>query len=166
MMKKLLAISLLSLSALAANSAYAQNKVGVVNLQSVVNTSAYSQRLRDEVTTELTRLSEELRALQGQVAQLRQKLSKDGLTMSRSQRQKLEKDIRSKIIELKLREANFNEERQFREREAIELVGKKAQAEIDKIAKAEGYDLVIHNEAVLFATEAIDITDQVSKALK
>ncbi len=165
-MKKLLAIGLLTTLVSLANPAAAQGKIGVVNLQAVVNDSAYSQRLRDEVTSELTPMGEELRSLSTKVGQLRQKLQQDGLTMSKPQRHKLEKQIRTKIFEAKIREASFKEERDYREKEALDRVSKKALAAIEKIAKAEGYDLIVHNEAVLFAVEAVDLTDQVSKALK
>lgn len=165
-MKKLMAAALIAVLSTLSVPAYAQGKVGIVNLQAVVNQSAYSQRLRQEITNELTPISEELRSMSAQVGALRQKLNKDGLTMGKAQRSKLEKEIRNKIFEAKIREASFKEETQYREKEALEMVSKKALEAIEKIAKAEGYDLILHNEAVLYGVEAIDLTDQVSKALK
>lgn len=165
-MKKNLVIGLIALSLAYISPSHAAGKVGVVDLQAVVNNSAYSQRLRDEITKELTPIGEELRSLSAKVAQMRQKLNKDGLTMGKAQRQKLEKEIRTKIFEAKIRESAFKEESQYREKEALDMVSKKALQAIETIAKEEGYDLILHNEVVLFAVEAIDVTDQVSKALK
>lgn len=144
----------------------AAGKVGYVNLQQVVDKSAYSQRLRDKITQDLTPVGQEVQALGTQIGALRQKLAKDGLTMKQSQRQQIEREIRSKMLEAKLREASFKEESQMREQEALSQVTDKALSEIEKIAKAEGYDLIVHNEAVLYAVEAVDLTDQVAKALK
>ena len=42
----------------------------------------------------------------------------------------------------------------------------KAVKEIENIARAEGYDLILRSDVVLYAVEAVDLTDQVSKALK
>jgi Skp family chaperone for outer membrane proteins len=86
--------------------------------------------------------------------------------MGKSQRKKLEKEIRTKIFEAKVREGSFKEESQYREKEALDKVSKKALQAIAKIAKAESYDLIVHNEAVLYAVEAIDLTEQVAKELK
>jgi outer membrane protein len=165
-MKKLLAIASFGVLTCIAAPAFSAEKIGVVNLQQVVSKSAYSQRLRSEIEAELTPVLAELRTLSAQVTQMRQKLEKDGLTMGKSQRKKLEKEIRTKIFEAKVREGSFKEESQYREKEALDKVSKTALQAIAKIAKAESYDLIVHNEAVLYAVEAIDLTEQVAKELK
>ena len=164
-MKRLLISGLLLCFLSVANTAWAE-KVGYVNLQQVVDESEFSQRLREKIKQELTPVGQEIQALRGQVQQLTNKLRQDGMTMQKSERQKLERQIRSKTLEAKLRQENFREETKLREKEALSQVSQRAIEEVEKIAKSDGYDIIVHSDAVIFAVEAVDLTSQVATALK
>ncbi|MGM0562742.1 MAG: OmpH family outer membrane protein [Pseudomonadota bacterium] len=164
-MKKLLISGILACMALVVSPAWAESKVGYVDLQQVVDQSAYSQRLREKIKEEMMPTGQEIQALSAQVQQLTNKLRQDGMTMQKSDRQKLERNIRSKSMEAKLRQENFREETKMREQEALSQVSQRAIEEVEKIAQGEGYNLVVHSDAVIYATEAIDLTDQVAKAM-
>lgn len=165
-MKKLtILITFLLLSSLSL-PALAQQKIGYVDLQRVVSNSAYSERLRKELQKDLKPMQNQLETLTVQIAQLRQKLAKDAATMNQKQQYQLQKQIRNKVYEAKIREASFKEEAQYREQEALDKVGKRALKELEKIAKQEGYALIVHKEAVMYAVEAVDVTNQLTKALR
>lgn len=165
-MKKLqLLIALVALS-FAALPALAETKVGFVDLQKVVTNSAYSERLRTELQKELKPMQSQLESLTVQAGQLRKKLAQNGAAMNKQQKYKLQKQIRSKLFEAKIRETSFKEEAQYREKEALDKVGKRAMEELAKIAKQEGYTLVVHKEAVMYSLDAVDLTDKLTKALK
>lgn len=164
-MKKLVISGILACMACVVSPAWAESKVGYVDLQQVVDQSAYSQRLREKIKEEMMPMGQEIQALSAQVQQLSNKLRQDGMTMQKSDRQKLERNIRSKSMEAKLRQENFREETKMREQEALSQVSQRAIEEVEKIARSEGYNLVVHSDAVIYATEAIDLTDQVAKAM-
>lgn len=164
-MKKLLILASVLLST-ASFSASANDKVGFVDLQRVVTNSAYSERLRKEMKKDLQPLANQMNTMTKAVNKMRQKLTKDGKTMSLAQRSKLQKEMRTKIYEAKIREASYKEEAQYREKEALDKVAKRAMQELEKIAKAGGYTLVVHKEAVMYATDAADLTNELTQALK
>lgn len=165
-MNKLLAIALATVLTSVSAPAFAEGKVGIVDVQRVLQKSAYSKRLQESAKTELGALYENLSSLSAQVQALDGKLKTQGNTMSREQLRKLQKQARAKLLELKVQEEVYKEEVNFKEKETSGLVTQKAVKEIENIARAEGYDLIISSGVVLYAVEAVDLTDQVSQALK
>ena len=165
-MKKVLAIGLATIITSISAPAFAEGKVGIVDVQSVLQKSAYSKRLQETAKTELGSLYENLSSLSAQAQALDNKLKTQGNTMSREQLRKLQKQARAKLLELKVQEEVYKEEVSFKEKETSSLVTQKAVKEIENIARAEGYDLILRSDIVLYAVEAVDLTDQVSKALK
>ena len=165
-MKKLLVTGLAALLTSISVPAFAEGKVGIVDVQSVLQKSAYSKRLQETAKTELATLYENLSSLNSQAQALNNKLNTQGNTMSREQLRKLQKQARAKLLELKVQEEVYKEEVSFKEKETSGLVTQKAIKEIESIARAEGYDLILQSGVVLYAVEAVDLTDQVSKALK
>lgn len=165
-MKKILAIGLAAVLTSISVPAFAEGKVGIVDVQSVLQQSAYSKRLQATAKTELASLYENLSSLSAQAQALDNKLKTQGNTMSREQLRKLQKQARAKLLELKVQEEVYKEEVSFKEKETSGLVTQKAVKEIENIARAEGYDLILSSGVVLYAVEAVDLTEQVSKALK
>lgn len=165
-MNKFWTMALVSILSSVTVSAMAESKVGVVDVQSVLQKSAYSKRLQATAKTELGVLYENLTSLSTQAQALDNKLKTQGNTMSREQLRKLQKQARAKLLELKVQEEVYKEEVNFKEKETSALVTQKAAKEIENIARAEGYDLILRSDVILYAVEAVDLTSQVAKALK
>jgi len=164
-MKKNIVLLGFMLSVMFSTQALAQN-IAYVDLQRVIDKSGYAERVKADIKKEVESLSNEISSMRQGVTQLQQKAQKDALTMTQSQRENLEKELRRKAYELRLKEQIVQEELQIEDKRAILKIQKKALAELNKIAKEGGYDLVLGRDNVLYATEAIDITDQLINALK
>ena len=86
------------------------------------------------------------------------------LTLSDDQKDKSEKSIQQKRIEIQRLERELREDMDLRRREEIGDLQEKINLTIDKIAADEKYDLILYN-GIAFASKNVDMTDQIIKAL-
>ena len=72
--------------------------------------------------------------------------------------QKLRRDLRVKQEDAQV------ELNQLRDKKMGPIL-KELEAVVTKFAQEKGYDIILPNQAVLFAVDSVDITDEVTKAL-
>ncbi|MDS4021895.1 MAG: OmpH family outer membrane protein [Candidatus Competibacter sp.] len=140
-------------------------KIGYVSIAKILNSSpqaeAASKRLEQEFAPRKKGLDEALKSLRKQ----EEKLAKDGAVMSDSQRRNLENDIRNQARELKRTSDEFREDFNLRRNEELGKFQKQVLDVINSVAKEEGFDLVINDQATLYASPQVDVTDKVLKRL-
>lgn len=140
-------------------------KIGFVSIAKILNGSpqaeAASKRLEQEFAPRKKGLDEALKSLRKQ----EEKLAKDGAVMSDSQRRNLENDIRNQARELKRTSDEFREDFNLRRNEELGKFQKQVLDVINSVAKEEGFDLVINDQATLYASSQVDVTDKVLKRL-
>ena len=140
-------------------------KIGFVSIAKILNGSpqaeAASKRLEQEFAPRKKGLDEALKSLRKQ----EEKLAKDGAVMSDSQRRNLENDIRNQARELKRTSDEFREDFNLRRNEELGKFQKQVLDVINNVAKEEGFDLVINDQATLYASSQVDVTDKVLKRL-
>jgi outer membrane protein len=107
----------------------------------------------------------ELVALQRDIKQAEDKLSRDAAVMSDADRSKTERDLVSRKRELKRAQDEFREDLNIRRNEELSKLQRRLYDAIVDLAKAENYDLIV-SEGVVFASTRIDITDAVLTRLK
>jgi outer membrane protein len=84
--------------------------------------------------------------------------------MSDDQRDKAEKSLQQRRIDIQRNERELREDMDLRRREEIGDLQEKINLTIDKIAAEEKYDLILYN-GIAFASSKVDITDQIIKSL-
>ncbi|MDS4069237.1 MAG: OmpH family outer membrane protein [Candidatus Competibacter sp.] len=140
-------------------------KIGYVSIAKILNSSpqaeAASKRLEQEFAPRKKGLDEALKSLRKQ----EEKLAKDGAVMSDSQRRNLENDVRNQARELKRTSDEFREDFNLRRNEELGKFQKQVLDVINSVAKEEGFDLVINDQATLYASSQVDVTDKVLKRL-
>ncbi|MFO1420791.1 MAG: OmpH family outer membrane protein [Candidatus Competibacteraceae bacterium] len=140
-------------------------KIGYVSIAKILNSSpqaeAASKRLEQEFAPRKKGLDEALKSLRKQ----EEKLAKDGAVMSDSQRRNLENDIRNQARELKRTSDEFREDFNLRRNEELGKFQKQVLDVINNVAREEGFDLVINDQATLYASPQVDVTDKVLKRL-
>ena len=163
LMHKLLIAAALALPLSLAQAA--DVKIGYVSIAKILNSSpqaeAASKRLEQEFAPRKKGLDEALKSLRKQ----EEKLAKDGAVMSDSQRRNLENDIRNQARELKRTSDEFREDFNLRRNEELGKFQKQVLDVINSVAKEEGFDLVINDQATLYASPQVDVTDKVLKRL-
>jgi outer membrane protein len=96
---------------------------------------------------------------------MQENLEKNAVTMSESERLKREREFGEANREFQRKQREFNEDLGARRKEEFERVIASANQAVREIAEAEKLDVVFQNEQVVWASNRIDITDKVIKAL-
>ena len=90
---------------------------------------------------------------------------KDGAVMSEGERDKLERDIISARRDLRRDQTDFRDDLNLRRNEELGKLQRQVAETIRTLAKDQNFDVIV-GEGVYYASERIDITDQVVKRLK
>ena len=161
-MKKLITfLALLSFTFVA----YAADlKIGIVDVNKILKdapqTISANKKLEKEFSSRTEKLKSKIKTLEADG----KKYQKESLTMSDDQREKAERGLQQRRIEIQRDERELREDMDLRRREEIGDLQEKINITIDKMAADEGYDLILYN-GIAFASSKVDITNAVIKAL-
>ncbi len=164
MHRKLLVIAAAGLCLAAPlGAAFAQSKIGVVQIERIVRDSAPALRAQKKLEAEFAKRDAELGKLADQLKRLQDELEKDGVTMSESLRRNKERDFNDLTRDFQKRQRDYREDMNQRRNEELSQVIESANRIIRQIAEQEKYDIIFQEAA--YANPRIDITDKVIKAL-
>tara|TARA_B100000767_G_C19751293_1_gene530921 strand:- start:1101 stop:1598 length:498 start_codon:yes stop_codon:yes gene_type:complete len=157
-------IALITLVILNINFAYAEVKIGFVEVQKILKnapqTVAANKKLEKEFTKRTAKLKKVVKTIKDKESAFR----KNSMTMSEGERSKKQKEIQSLKIDAQRTEREVREDIDLRRREEIAKVQKQVNVAVEKVAKEQGYDLVLY-QGVAYAGKKVDITSIVIKAL-
>ena len=158
---KFLAFATLFLASL---SAYAELKVGFVQvdkiLQEAPQTIESNKKLEKEFSSRTDKLKTDIKSLKEKEAAF----SKDVLTMKESERATREKGLAQFRVDIQRTERELKEDINIRRNEELGGLQEQINKAVTSVSKAEGFDLVLYN-GVAYASEKIDITDKILKSL-
>jgi outer membrane protein len=162
-----LAVGLIALGgAGAALPAWAESKIGIVDFQKLGVESPQGKAALETMRAEFAPRERTLQA-QGQTLKAKEdKLQKDGATMTEEQRQRAEKELRDGMRDFERARSELQDDETARRNEEMSRLQRVLLEEVRNYAKAQNYDLVLAGEAVLYATQANDITPAVLTALQ
>lgn len=162
-MKSMRMMLLPLLLAAIAMPAWAEFKLGFVNLQRVVNESPQAVRAEKRIVDEFRKRDLELQQISRRLQTMQEQLEKNGVTMAESERRNRERELSDLNRDFQRRQREFREDLNLRQNEELAAIFERASRVIRQIAEAEKYDLIVQ-EAVYFSP-SIDITDKVIKSL-
>jgi len=150
---------------LAAGPAFGQMSIGFVSLDRILREAPAAQVAQKKLEQEFSQRGQDLSKLAEQLKKMQENLEKNAVTMSEADRQKREREFGDGTREFQRRQREFNEDLAQRRKEEFERVIERANRAVRQIAEAEKLDVVFQNEQVVWASNRIDITDKVIKAL-
>jgi len=151
--------------ALLAPAAYAADyKLGFVNTERLFREAAPAKRAQQKIEKEFSARDNEMQKLSKQVRDLQTTLDRDGPTMGDAERRNKERDLANQMRDLQRMQREYREDLNLRRNEELASVQERANKVIQQIAEAEKFDLIIQ-DPVVYASQRIDITDKVIKAL-
>jgi outer membrane protein len=148
----------------AATAQAAEYKIGFVNTERLFRDAAPAKRAQLKLEKEFATRDAEIQKLSKQVRDLQAQLEKDGVTMAEAERRNKERDLAYLSRDLQRSQREFREDLNLRRNEELASVQERANKVIQQIAEAEKFDLIIQ-DPVVYASQRIDITDKVIKAL-
>lgn len=165
-MKKVILAALTSGLLMAATCASADDlKVGVVDLQQVMQKSAQITAINAQLTKEFQPRQDKIvaaqKALQAEIDQL----SRNSTTMTDTDRNKLQDKIISDRANVQGMMLAFQRDVNSAQTQAMQKFMAQLNTIVANIAKADNYDLVLQRAGVPFVKNTLDITSQVVDGL-
>jgi outer membrane protein len=157
-------VAVAALCAAPAGAAFAQGKIGVVQIERIVRDSVPAVRAQKKLEAEFARREQELQKQSDQLKRMQDELEKDGVTMSETQRRNREREFNDQSREFQRKQREYREDVNQRRNEELAQVIDHANRVIRQIAEAEKYDIIFQEAA--YANPRIDITDKVIKAME
>jgi outer membrane protein len=158
------AISLVLAVSLFSRGVLAETKIGFVDTVKLMEAAPQAKSAQSKIESEFAPREKELVALQREIKQLEDKLSRDGAVMSESERTKLERDILAKRRDLKRTQDEFRDDLNIRRNEVLTKLQKDMYEAVVALAKEEKYDLIF-SQGVVYSSDRVDITESVLKKL-
>ena len=145
----------------AANISYADLKIGVINMNAVLEKTPQMEKVKKRFDQKFGSRGKMLESQQKDLQSMEEKMTKDASIMSDTEKRNMAKDFQNKVRDFKKSQqeinANRNEELGKLQRGIVEVAG--------GIAKEEDYDLLLLSDVVIYKKETFDITAQVVKKL-
>src|SRR6476660_918796 len=158
------AVVALALVVCATSAAAVEHKLGFVNTERLFREAAPAKRAQAKIEKAFATRDAEIQKLAKQVRDLQAVLDKDGATMAESDRRNKERDLANQSRDLSRMQREFREDLNLRRNEELAGIQERADKVIQQIAADEKFDLILQ-DPVVYASQRIDITDKVIKAL-
>ena len=165
MSKRYIYLGIILLCSLFATTGMAKElKIGFVNAVKVMEQAPQVSAANSRLEREFEPRQREIANGQRDIKALEDKLNKDGAIMSEAQSRDMSRDIINKKRDLKRQQDEFREDYNIRRSEELDKLQKQIIEVIQAVAKEQSYDLIL-SDGVVWASDSIDMTDQVLKRL-
>lgn len=162
LLKGILMISLLG----GASSIYAADvKIAILNTQRAVIESEEAKKMIEKIRTELERDETAVKSLGEEIQKTQQRLTKDAATLSNTEKRRLQKEIEDKQIDYQFQVNKLQKEVQDRQQDIFVALAPKVDAVLKDLIAKEKYDIIMQRANLLYVTQALDITRQVTELL-
>jgi len=139
----------------------ADTKIAIVDMKQVISTSSAGKKAEGVIKQKMESLQASLKSDQDSFIAMQKEGEKKGAAWSDSVKREKAAAFLKKRQEFEKKQANANEElRKLREQQ-INPVIKKLEEVVAKIAADNGYAIVLPRNMVLYATDAVDISNTV-----
>jgi outer membrane protein len=142
----------------------AQGKIGFVNTERILRDAVPAQRAQKKIESEFQKRDQELARMADQLKRLQDELEKNSVTLSETQRRNKEREFGDVNREFQRKQREFREDLNQRRNEELAQVVEQANRVIRQIAEQEKFDIIFQD--AVYASQRIDITDKVIKALE
>ncbi|MDR3441710.1 MAG: OmpH family outer membrane protein [Legionella sp.] len=164
-MKQFGVVLALVFSVFSANAFADAAKIGVVDLQKIMQTSSQMKDIQQKLEQEFKPRRDKLVAMEASLKADVEKFKRDGAVLSATQKKDMEKKMIGMQQQLERDGQQYQQEVSTANNEAMEGLYTKVRAAIQKVAKDDKYDLIVQKDAAPFSAETLDVTDKVVKAI-
>jgi len=164
-LRNLFYLLLFTSALVAAGSASAELRIGFVNASKLLEEAPQATAARDNLQQEFAPRDRELVAMTKEIKALEEKLARDAAVMNETEQRGLERDILNRKRDLKRSQDVFREDFNLRRNEELGKLQRLVVETIRTVSKEQKYDLML-TDGVLYASDQVDITNQVLQRLK
>ena len=143
----------------------AQN-VAFVTMNRILEDSPQAEDAMRELEREFSPRDSELVAEREELQRLRDRLERDGDLMNPSERADLEREFSQRSREFRRAQESFSEDLNVRRNEELAKLQRRINDAIVDLARERDIDLILTERNVLYASDRVDITDDVLAAMQ
>ena len=140
-------------------------KIGVIDLQKVLETSAAGKAIQAELKTKNDKMAADLQKKGGEIEKISKRLERESMVMSKEMRDEKEREQRIKVNDFKTLQKRYRSELQKLQVELMQQLQTKINAVTQEIGKKEGYLLIMDKRGVIYAPTSVDLTDKLIQRL-
>jgi len=145
--------------------AYAQLKVGFVNVPRLMQEAPQAQAARERIQSRFQPREKQLQSEHDALQKMQQKYQRNSDVMSQSERDDLQSKIQDKQHDLQLKQQQFQDDLQSTRSKELRKLNGTIKAVVDRIAKQGHYDLILV-DGVAYVSNKVDLTERVLAELK
>jgi len=142
----------------------AEIKIGVVNVPLLMANAPQAADAKKRLEKEFSPKDKQLVSQSKEIKQLEDKLARDGLTMTETEKRDLERDIIAKRRDVQRAQQEFKEDFSIRRNEELGKMQNRIIEAVKALAAEGNYDLLL-TEGVIYASPQVDVTDKVQEKL-
>jgi len=150
-----------STTAILVSAAAGESKIAVVDVQHAVMATEDGIRAQATLKKDFDKRQQDLDAKQTELARARDDIEKQSRVLSREALQKRMEDWQRRMVELQTVFVDYNKTLQKRQGDLTAPIIKKMMAVIARLAKKNGYELILDKQAAPYARQDLDLTEQV-----
>lgn len=152
---------------LSAAIAKADTKIGFVDMQRAVQATTAGKKAKTEFEGDLNKMKKDLQKKEADLKKMGEDLEKKKSVMSEEALGKKHAEFQEEMMKFRDVVSKSQVEFQKKERELTAPILEKMKKTIAKLAKDQGYSLILESsQMVLFATAESDLTDEVVKSFE
>nr|WP_026181561.1 OmpH family outer membrane protein [Thioalkalivibrio sp. ALJ7] len=160
------AVALVATGWLAVPAVAGAQNVAFVTMNRILEDSPQAEEAMRELEREFSPRDSELVAEREELQRLRDRLERDGDLMNPSERADLEREFSQRSREFRRAQESFSEDLNVRRNEELAKLQRRINDAIVDLARERDIDLILTERNVLYASDRIDITDDILAAMQ
>jgi outer membrane protein len=149
----------------AGNAVAPGSKVGVINIQAAIASTAEGKQAAAELQSQFAPRTTELQNLQKQIEDLRNRLQTGQSTLSDEEKARLQREGDQLTRAFQRKQQEFQDDTNDAQQDVVNRIGRKLVDVLNKYSKENGYAVVLDDSSqqtpVIFAANQIDVTQDI-----
>ncbi len=143
----------------------AETKIGYVDMQKAIQETTTGKKAKKDLEKEFNSKKADLQKKEADLKKMNEDLEKKAAALSDEARQKKQAELQQEMMKFQREVSESQMKIQKKEQDLTKPILDKLQGAIEKVAKAEGYSMVLEKseQSVLWAQKDLDLTDSIVK---
>lgn len=141
------------------------SKIGVVDLQKIMQTSPQMKAIQQKLEQDFKPRRDKLVAMEESLKKEIENFKRDSAVLGQMQKKEAEKKIVAAQQTFEREGQQYQQELSTANNEAMEELYGKIRKAINKVAEAEKFDLILQKDAAPFSISKLDVTESVMKQI-
>jgi outer membrane protein len=140
-------------------------KIGVVDLQKILETSNSGKAAQNELKVQRDKMQADMKQRGSEIQEIENRMQREAMVMSKETREEKEREHRIKVSDFQALQRKYQGDLQEVERKLMGKLQSDITSLVGDIAKKDGYLLVISNIGVIYSLPSTDITERLIQEL-